>query len=113
MWQPAAEDVPSTDSLGATPFRCQTRKGVVLAGRKFEMVFHFTPETVDIAESHWRFLVPELQARPVPQATPTHGALMAHRMASHRLAVPKRHIDVPSPRPFPSPRPSPSSVLPL
>ena len=61
VWTPASEDVPAADSLGVQPFRCQTRKGVILAGRKFEMVFHFTPEAVDIAESHWRFQVPELQ----------------------------------------------------
>ena len=61
LWKTADDDMlNASDSMGAQPFRCQTRKGQVLAGRKFEMVFHFTPEAVDIAESHWRFQVAEL-----------------------------------------------------
>ena len=60
FWVPAAEETAGTQELTAQPFRCQTRKGTVLAGRKYEMVFHFTPEAVALQESHWRFQVPEL-----------------------------------------------------
>lgn len=61
FWEPQSDlSYMTAEALGAQPFRCQTRKGVVLAGRKFEMVVHFTPEAVELQESFWRFKVPEL-----------------------------------------------------
>jgi len=61
LWKTADDDMMNaSDAPGAQAFRCQTRKGQVLAGRKFEMIFHFTPESVEIQESHWIFQVPEL-----------------------------------------------------
>ncbi|KAI9343132.1 hypothetical protein BDR26DRAFT_917651 [Obelidium mucronatum] len=36
-------------------FRCVTLRGLVMAGKKFEMIFEFTPETIDLKESYWKF----------------------------------------------------------
>ena len=33
----------------------------MLAGRKFEMIFEFTPDEVSLQESFWRFRIPSLQ----------------------------------------------------
>jgi len=41
------------------PFRCLTQKGMVESGRKFEMVFEFTPDINDLVESFWRFVIPQ------------------------------------------------------
>ncbi|KAI8854495.1 hypothetical protein BC829DRAFT_439199 [Chytridium lagenaria] len=38
-------------------FRCLTQRGVVLPNKKFEMLFDFFPETVDLKESLWRFSI--------------------------------------------------------
>lgn len=44
------------DGPGSNPFRCNTTKGIVESGRKFEMIFEFTPEQdQSIVESFWRF----------------------------------------------------------
>lgn len=56
-WEPEGD---LSEVLSSQPFRCQTRRGVVLGGRKFEMIFHFTPEEVTLHESFWRFRIPEL-----------------------------------------------------
>ena len=61
VWESEAEKAQSADSLVSRVFRCQTRKGTVLAGRKFEMIFEFTPDTVNLQESFWRFRIPSLQ----------------------------------------------------
>jgi hydrocephalus-inducing protein len=39
-------------------FKCSTPKGVILSGKKFEMVFEYTPENVGEHESFWLFKVP-------------------------------------------------------
>lgn len=39
-------------------FKCMTPKGVVLSGKKFEMVFEYTPDNVGEHESFWVFKVP-------------------------------------------------------
>lgn len=39
-------------------FKCITPKGVVLSGKKFEMVFEYTPDNVGEHESYWLFKVP-------------------------------------------------------
>ncbi|KAK9824158.1 hypothetical protein WJX72_008157 [[Myrmecia] bisecta] len=41
------------------PFTCTTRRGVVAAGKRYEMVFEFTPSTEQIQESFWKFCIPE------------------------------------------------------
>ncbi|KAJ3022533.1 hypothetical protein HKX48_005950 [Thoreauomyces humboldtii] len=38
-------------------FKCLTPRGFVMSEKKYEMVFDFTPETVDVKESLWRFRV--------------------------------------------------------
>ena len=62
VWEAEAEKhLTGGDALAHRPFRCQTRKGAVLAGRKFEMVFEFVPETTALQESFWRFRIPALK----------------------------------------------------
>jgi len=39
-------------------FRCLTTKGLILSGKKFEMVFEYTPESVGEHESKWLFKIP-------------------------------------------------------
>jgi hypothetical protein len=43
-----------------SPFACAFGSGVVQSGRKFEMVFDYTPVEDVLSESLWRFAVPEL-----------------------------------------------------
>mmetsp|Transcript_4036 Transcript_4036/g.9628 ORF Transcript_4036/g.9628 Transcript_4036/m.9628 type:complete len:4944 (+) Transcript_4036:104-14935(+) len=43
----------------AKTFRCLSRRGVVLSGKKAECVFEYTPEEDVILESFWRFTIPE------------------------------------------------------
>ena len=43
------------------PFRCITPKGLILSGKKFEMVFEYTPNEVKVSESVWKFDLPEQQ----------------------------------------------------
>jgi hydrocephalus-inducing protein len=38
-----------------TFFKCLTQKGVILSGKKFEMVFEYTPDIVGTHESYWYF----------------------------------------------------------
>ncbi|KAL1499824.1 hypothetical protein AB1Y20_012509 [Prymnesium parvum] len=59
VWEPDSD--PGAEVLTNQPFKCQTRKGMIMAGRKFEMIFHFTPEEVKDQESFWHFRIPELQ----------------------------------------------------
>jgi hydrocephalus-inducing protein len=48
-----------------SPFRCVNTSGLVLSGKKFEMVFEFTPENQEprTQESHWVFCIPEYKVR--------------------------------------------------
>lgn len=48
-----------------SPFRCVNTSGLVLSGKKFEMVFEFTPEKDEprVQESHWVFTIPEYKVR--------------------------------------------------
>jgi len=39
-------------------FKCVTNKGVILSGKKFEMVFEYTPELTGTHESLWLFEIP-------------------------------------------------------
>ena len=38
-------------------FNCVTPKGIILSGKKFEMIFEYTPEGVGEHESYWNFKV--------------------------------------------------------
>ncbi|KAJ3408149.1 hypothetical protein HDU80_006663 [Chytriomyces hyalinus] len=40
-------------------FRCMTPHGTVMSNKKFEIVFEFIPETVDLKESFWKFSIPD------------------------------------------------------
>jgi len=41
-------------------FRCLTPKGTILSGKKFEMAFEYTPDTIGgTHESYWEFHIPE------------------------------------------------------
>ncbi|CAM9307133.1 unnamed protein product, partial [Choristocarpus tenellus] len=40
-------------------WRCVTQRGMILAGKRGEMVFEFTPEDMETAEAFFRFRVPD------------------------------------------------------
>ena len=42
-----------------SPFACAARRGVISAGRQFEMVFEYTPQEDTPAEAFWVFRIPE------------------------------------------------------
>ncbi|KAF1330314.1 Hydrocephalus-inducing protein, partial [Globisporangium splendens] len=52
-WTPEAEVNPC--------FRCATPKGLMLAGKRCEMIFEFTPQQLELQEMFWRFQVPHFQ----------------------------------------------------
>jgi hydrocephalus-inducing protein len=39
-------------------FKCMTTKGLILSGKKAEMVFEYIPESVGEHESRWLFKIP-------------------------------------------------------
>lgn len=41
------------------PFKCLTRRGTISAGRRFEMVFEYLPQTDNVSEQFWMFRIPE------------------------------------------------------
>ena len=54
----------SEDTLDGAPpetvnFRCLTPEGTILSGKKYEMVFEYVSDSLDLVESFWRFFVPE------------------------------------------------------
>ena len=52
-----AEEREGTE-LALKQFKCLTPKGVVLSGKKYEMIFEYTPEVLGNHESYWRFRIP-------------------------------------------------------
>ena len=59
-WKRIEEDKLPT---GANPtysgfFKSVISKGVILSGKKFEMIFEYSPEVVGIHESYWTFEIP-------------------------------------------------------
>lgn len=52
-WSPEAEINPC--------FRCATPKGLMLAGKRCEMIFEFTPQQLELQEMFWRFQIPHFQ----------------------------------------------------
>src|SRR5689334_20562255 len=62
---PSSTLVPSSNinngivSPSVPAFRCATPKGIVASGRKFEMIFEYTPEKEELVESFWRFNILE------------------------------------------------------
>ena len=43
----------------AHAFKCVHKEGFVLSGKKSEMVFEYTPDSDQLLESFWRFVIPE------------------------------------------------------
>eukprot|EP00825_Cyclidium_porcatum_P002075 TRINITY_DN1095_c0_g1_i4.p1 TRINITY_DN1095_c0_g1~~TRINITY_DN1095_c0_g1_i4.p1 ORF type:complete len:1802 (-),score=468.45 TRINITY_DN1095_c0_g1_i4:3309-8714(-) len=60
-WKKLDEDKlpPTANNANDNFFKCITQKGVCLSGKKFEMIFEYTPDTVGTHESYWAFEVPE------------------------------------------------------
>ncbi|CAM9629708.1 unnamed protein product, partial [Ectocarpus sp. 4 AP-2014] len=40
-------------------WRCVTQRGMILAGKRGEMVFEYTPDDMEFAEAFYRFRIPE------------------------------------------------------
>lgn len=55
VWE--AEEKEGSE-ISLKQFKCVTPKGVILSGKKFEMAFEYTPETVGNHESYWKFRIP-------------------------------------------------------
>mmetsp|Transcript_8825 Transcript_8825/g.8167 ORF Transcript_8825/g.8167 Transcript_8825/m.8167 type:complete len:1196 (+) Transcript_8825:4508-8095(+) len=51
------EEVPDESKKLKPMFKCLTMKGVILSGKKFEMVFEYTPDNVGEHESYWLFKI--------------------------------------------------------
>ncbi|RLN87341.1 hypothetical protein BBJ28_00008070 [Nothophytophthora sp. Chile5] len=52
-WTPQGEVNPC--------FRCATPKGLMLAGKRCEMIFEFTPQQLELQEMFWHFKIPHFQ----------------------------------------------------
>ncbi|KAL3657260.1 hypothetical protein V7S43_017769 [Phytophthora oleae] len=52
-WTPQGEVNPC--------FRCATPKGLMLAGKRCEMIFEFTPQQLELQEMFWYFKIPHFQ----------------------------------------------------
>lgn len=57
VWE--AEETAPDELPRVNPFRCLTKRGVIMGGKKYEIMFEYTPDSDDIAESFWRFRIPE------------------------------------------------------
>lgn len=52
------EEVEDDGKRQKPAFKCITPKGLILSGKKFEMVFEYTPDSVGEHESRWQFRIP-------------------------------------------------------
>lgn len=52
------EEVPDENKKLKPMFKCLTQKGVILSGKKFEMLFEYIPDNVGEHESYWLFKIP-------------------------------------------------------
>ena len=41
-------------------FKCVFSKGVCLSGKKYEMIFEYSPDMIGTHESYWSFEIPEM-----------------------------------------------------
>jgi hydrocephalus-inducing protein len=57
-WKPLEEDKMPMGAIASNYFKCLTPKGVVLSGKKHEMVFEYNPDQVGSHESYWSFEIP-------------------------------------------------------
>jgi len=53
-WEEILDDTTQKKSL----FKCATPKGLILSGKKSEMVFEYTPDQVGEHDSRWLFKIP-------------------------------------------------------
>ena len=51
------EQQDDENSNQAKIFRCTTQKGVIYSGKKFEMIFEYTPNSLGVQESYWFFKI--------------------------------------------------------
>lgn len=51
-WEPVG-----TSASADGPFVCQTRRGVITGGKRYEMIFSYVPEANELQESHWAFRI--------------------------------------------------------
>lgn len=56
-WMPEEVDKDVAPQPGAMPFRCLTKRGTILPGKKFEMLFEYMPTDPETYESRWTFSV--------------------------------------------------------
>jgi hydrocephalus-inducing protein len=52
------EEVPDETRKNKPMFKCLTQRGLILSGKKAEMVFEYIPDNVGEHESHWIFRIP-------------------------------------------------------
>jgi hydrocephalus-inducing protein len=52
------EEVPDETKKQKPLFKCLTQRGIILSGKKAEMVFEYIPDTVGEHESQWIFRIP-------------------------------------------------------
>lgn len=52
------EEIQDENKKEKPMFKCITPKGVILSGKKFEMMFEYQPDNVGEHESYWVFKVP-------------------------------------------------------
>jgi hydrocephalus-inducing protein len=55
------EDSTMSNNSQHNYIKCKTPKGVILSGKKFEMVFEYLPESVGTHDSFWQFEIPSLK----------------------------------------------------
>ena len=53
------EELPDENKKLKPMFKCVTPKGSILSGKKFELVFEYTPDNVGEHESYWIFKIPK------------------------------------------------------
>ncbi|CAE7232354.1 Hydin [Symbiodinium sp. CCMP2456] len=79
-WMPEESDKRETED----PFRCLTKRGTILPGKKYEMLFEYLPADTEIHESRWLFSVPGKQAS---QAFVLVGTVKEPRMGLDRPCI--------------------------
>lgn len=58
LWEQVDEEGKEKKENQKPIFTCQTQKGVILSGKKFKMVFEYTPDGVGEHISYWNFKIP-------------------------------------------------------
>mmetsp|Transcript_2050 Transcript_2050/g.4151 ORF Transcript_2050/g.4151 Transcript_2050/m.4151 type:complete len:2040 (-) Transcript_2050:7-6126(-) len=66
-------------------FKCTTQKGVILPGKRYEIVFSFVPEDVQLQESIWKFTIPEQNVTQV--------LLLVGSVLEPKVELDKKHVN--------------------